>query len=329
MFERIGKLERLKNSWVLTNRLYLLPLIGGLTVADAALGFWSIVLVLVMYGVNIFRARLPIDPGGEYKPETFGYKKTGIGELKLDLYRPSGGGEGAGTVFFAHGGGWISGFRNQPNNVSWCRFLASRGFNVVSIDYRFGFRFTMEDILEDYADGLWFIRENAGDLGIGREKIILMGLSAGGHLALSYAAFHSARENREALEGVKGVVAYYAPSDLRDLFLEEENKSLFVRFAAASTLKTLPQVDGETYEHYSPITWFTPRMVPVMAVHARKDQIVPFRSSFKMIKRLKELKVPCRFLVHKTGGHCFEVKEKDYRTTRILEETVRFMRGVG
>jgi dipeptidyl aminopeptidase/acylaminoacyl peptidase len=67
-------------------------------------------------------------------------------------------------------------------------------------------------------------------------------------------------------------------------------------------------------------------MVPVLAVHGRQDEVVPYFSSVNMIKRLKELAVPHRFLVHKTGGHGFEVIQKDYRTTRILEETVRFMR---
>lgn len=327
MFERIKKLERLKKSWLLSNRHYLLPLIGGLTVVNAALGLGSIVVVLAVSLVNVFRAKLPIDPGGTYEAETFVYKKAGNVELKLDVWHPAGGELSRGTVFFAHGGGWISGFRNQPNNVSWCRFLASRGFSVVSIDYRFGFRNTMADILEDYSDALWFVKENAASLRISKDKITLLGLSAGGHLALSYAAFNSSLKNKAALEGIKGVVAYYAPADLRDLF-SDEDKSLFVRFAAASTMKTLPQFDEEAYRRYSPITWFTAEMAPVLVVHARKDQVVPFRSSFKMVKRLKELKVPCRFLVHKTGGHCFEVKSKDYRTTRILEETVRFMKNL-
>jgi dipeptidyl aminopeptidase/acylaminoacyl peptidase len=152
-----------------------------------------------------------------------------------------------------------------------------------------------------------------------------MGLSAGGHLALSYAALNSHDKNSEALEGIKGVVAYYSPSDLRDLF-SADHRSLFARLGAGTALKTLPGLDEETYRRYSPISWFTERMVPVMAVHGRADETVPYSSSVKMIRRLKVLGVKCRFLVHKTGGHGFEVRRKDYRTTRILEETVHFMR---
>ena len=152
-------------------------------------------------------------------------------------------------------------------------------------------------------------------------------MSAGGHLALHHAAFNTFEPNPNAMSGIRGVVAYYSPSDLKDLF-SPEDKSFFARFGAGTALRTLPRFDEDVYERYSPINYFSSRMVPVMAVHGRQDEVVPYFSSVKMIKRLKELEVTCRFLVHKTGGHGFEVRRKDYRTTLILEETVRFMKKI-
>lgn len=300
------------------------PALVILAIVNFGAAVIGVIIVFIIYILNIFRARLPIDPGGESHPETIIYKKADDLELKLDLWSPPAKNHIPALVIFAHGGGWISGFRNQPNNVSWCRFLSSRGFSVASIDYRLGFKYRMSDILEDYSDAVSFIREKfAGNKAA--DNIILIGLSAGGHLALSYAAYNTSQKNHQAMKGILSVIAYYAPSDLRDLFAEDD-KSLFVRLAAGSTLKTLPAFDEEVFIRYSPVTWLTSEMVPVLAVHGMKDETVPFRSSRTLVQRLKELGVHCRLLEHKNGGHCFEVKLRDIRTTQILEQTLRFVR---
>ena len=321
------KLRQLKNSWLISNKHYLIPIFLLLSAVNVAAALLFGFLALIVWGVNKLRARLPIDSGVGGEFETIIFKTAGTAELKLDLWKPHGAGEGTAAIVFAHGGGWISGLRNQPNVASWCRFLSSRGFSVASIDYRFAYMHTMADIISDFSDAVDYIRKNAGLLGISR-KIILMGLSAGGHLALCHAAFNTAERSAAsaaAMEGVRGLVAYYSPSDLNDLF-STDDKSFFARFGAGTALKTIPMFDDEIYHQYSPINYISDKMVPVMAVHGRNDEVVPYFSSVNLIKRLKESGVPHRFLVHKTGGHGFEVKLKDYRTTRILEETVRFMR---
>ncbi len=105
----------------------------------------------------------------------------------------------------------------------------------------------MDDILEDFSDAVSYIRSESTALGISSRNIILMGLSAGGHLALSYAAFNSSESNTGSMEGVRGVIAYYSPSDLRDLF-STEDKSLFARFGAGTAVKTLYRYDDLDYK---------------------------------------------------------------------------------
>jgi len=325
----VNKFGRLKNSWLISNRHYLVPVFLIIAVVNAGIAAVFAAAVFGVWVVNILRARLPIDPGGTGMPETLIYKKIGGSELRLDVWRATGGTEGLATVVFAHGGGWISGARNQPNNLSWCRFLSGRGFSVVSIDYRFAYAHHMSEIVEDFSDAVEFVRDNAAGYNLSH-KIILMGLSAGGHLALCHAAFNTAVDQPEAAAAMKdvlGVVAYYAPSDLKDLF-SPDDKSFFARFGAGTAMKSLPRFDSAAYEAYSPVNRFTAGMVPVLAVHGRQDEVVPYISSVKMVKKLKEMGVQCRFLVHKTGTHGFEVRLKDYRTTMILEETVRFMKAL-
>ena len=125
--------RKIKNSWLLSNKHYLIPVFLFAAAVNVAVGLVFAVIALVIWGFNKLRARLPIDSGLPGEAETMIYREIDGTELKLDIWRPTGGRSvvppsGTATIVFAHGGGWISGLRNQPNIVSWCRFLANRGF---------------------------------------------------------------------------------------------------------------------------------------------------------------------------------------------------------
>lgn len=318
--------ERLKKSFFIVNKLYYLILFLFLTIADFSLGFYYFLLSAIIYGYKTLKSRIPIEVNRDFEPETFIYKEIEDKSLKLDLWLPSNSGKFP-VVLFCHGGGWISGFRNQPNNVSWCKYLASRNLAVVSIDYRYGYKNTMEDILSDYTDALEFVKKNHETLSIDKDKIVLMGLSAGGHLSLLYSTYYTNMEDREKMEGIRGVVAYYTPSDLKDIFITD-NKSIFSRFAIRKTLKADPEEKEDIYRYYSPITYLSEKMIPCLLVHGKEDQVVPFNSSVKFVQKLKEYNIKHTFLVHKKGEHSFDTRRNDIATVNILERTLRFIRKI-
>lgn len=318
-------LKKMRRSWFGANKIHLFLLMLFLALANLSLALIGTLMIFLLYLHTILRARLPIDPGGTFTSETRVYRRAGGNGLKIDIYYPKKAAEMYPVVFFSHGGGWISGFRNQPNNISWCRFLASKGFAAVSIDYRFGITSTMDEILSDYSAALDYIRDNSLLLHLDKGNIILMGLSAGGHLALLFSAYYTYSRNAEKTAGLRGVAAWYAPSYLEDIF-SPEDKSIFARVAAAATMKGTPKTDAGIYRYYSPSSWVSERMIPTLIVHGREDSVVPFRSSENLTRLLQNTGVPCRFMVHKDGGHGFETRRKDLQTTRILTETVRWMR---
>ncbi|WP_425446875.1 alpha/beta hydrolase fold domain-containing protein [Dethiothermospora halolimnae] len=322
----MGKLNnRFKKSFFIVNKIYLLLIIFFLFIANAALGFIGFLFTLATYIINIFKSKIPIEVSGDFHYDTHVYKVTNKEKLKMDIWYPNKNSNSYPVVYFAHGGGWISGFRNQPNNVSWCKFLASKGFAVVSIDYRYGLKNHMEDILLDYSHGLKFIRTRYKELNLDINNIITMGLSAGGHLTLLYSAYNSYKQTSN-MKGIKGVVAYYSPSDLTDIF-DDDNKSLFARFATKKTLDGDPKENIDLYRLYSPINWISSNMVKTLVVHGKEDTVVPFRSSVKLINKFKDFNIDYRFLSHTKGDHTFEFKLKDYKTVKIIEETVKFMRS--
>jgi len=321
--ERI--VRKFKGSWFVVNKTYFFIVLLLLSAIKSGLFLTGFIIPLVFFIRGIVKAKVPIEPNGTFHYVTYTYKEVGNRILKLDIWYPNQIKHAYPLIFFAHGGGWISGFRNQPNNVSWCKFLASKGFATASIDYRLAMRNSMENILTDYTDALDFVKNNAEKLRINKDDILLMGLSAGGHLALLYASYHSFMNHETKMKGIKGVSVYYSPSDLRDMFGKEQ-KSLFARFATMATLKGVPDNKPGLYHYYSPIEWISERMIPTLVAHGKKDMVVPYTSSINLVTKLKSKNIPFRFLLHKEGGHGFETHLKDFQTIRILEETVRFMK---
>lgn len=320
--------EKLKKSFFFVNKIYVFIVFILLAFVDLTLGFYYFILSIAILVGRTFTSNIPLKSEKSFFFKTYIYKKLKHKNLKVDIWYPNKNKDkNFPLIFFCHGGGWISGFRNQSNNVSWCKFLSSKGFCVSSIDYRYGIKNDMEDILRDYNDALDFIKKNSRKLQIDKDNIILMGLSAGGHLSLLYSTYHSYMKNKNKMEGIKGVVAYYSPSDLNDIFIHE-NKSLFARFATKKTLKAKPEKKKEVYNYYSPLKWVSEDMVPCLIAHGKLDTIVPFNSSIKLARKLKKYNTPYKFLIHKNGDHSFDTKLKDSRTIDILEKTSIFMKNL-
>lgn len=319
--------EQIKKSFFIVNKVYLFIVFLLISIQDIGLGFIYFLGTSFVFIWKTLRSKVPMEVDGDIEVKSFIYKTVDEKSLKVDIYYPlDKSKEKYPLVYFCHGGGWISGFRNQPNNISWCRYLASRGFIASSIDYRYGYKNTIKDILSDYNDGLEFIKLKSNKLKIDTENIILMGLSAGGHLALLYSSFNTSIDDKRRMKGIKSVVAYYPPSDLKDLF-NKNSKSLFTRFAASRTLKGTPVTEEEVYENYSPINWISEKMIPTLVVHGKLDRVVPFDSSIKLIKKLKALNVQSSFLVHNKGFHSFDTILKDYTTISIIKKTIRFIKA--
>ncbi len=105
--------------------------------------------------------------------------RYGEGEKqKLDLFT-SGDPEAPLLVYF-HGGYW------QRGDKSIYSFLATpfteRGVNVAVIGYDLCPSVTITRISEEAREGLSYLWRNAAELGLNRERITVMGHSAGGHI---------------------------------------------------------------------------------------------------------------------------------------------------
>lgn len=107
---------------------------------------------------------------------------------KLDVYYPSafnGTDRRATTVVWIHGGGFVSGRKEDIGNYG--RVLAGRGFVVISVDYTIAPISRYPEPVRQVNTALGWITANAARLHVNPEKIVLAGDSAGSHIAAQLA----------------------------------------------------------------------------------------------------------------------------------------------
>lgn len=104
----------------------------------------------------------------------------------LDIYRPVQTGPGAPLVVWVHGGGFVSGSRQDVAN--YLKILASEGFAVVNVGYSIAPGATYPTPVRQLNAALGFLDREADMLGIGADRIVLAGDSAGAQIAAQTAA---------------------------------------------------------------------------------------------------------------------------------------------
>ena len=130
---------------------------------------------------------------------TYLFVKRDTCDLFLDVYQPAEGsstmafGVEKPTVIFMFGGGFIFGNRDEEGYKKWFRQLTENGYRVISIDYRLGLKGSdmvgvaqvnildkaIHMAVEDLFSATNFIIDNAEQLGVQPDNIVISGSSAG------------------------------------------------------------------------------------------------------------------------------------------------------
>ncbi|GAB4315636.1 alpha/beta hydrolase family protein [Pseudothermotoga elfii] len=87
----------------------------------------------------------------------------------------------------------------------------------------------------------------------------------------------------------------------------------------------MPNKSKDIYEKYSPVNYVTSMSSKILLVHGIKDSVVPYTSSVKMFKKLRQKGCTAKLLLHPKGNHGFEFVLKDHKTVEILKKTIDFL----
>ena len=91
-------------------------------------------------------------------------------------------GKSAPVILYIHGGGWSQGDKAHDAKTK-AEHFAARGYAFASMNYRLVPQATVEQQVADVANAVAWLRQHYDVLGIDRRRIVLMGHSAGAHLA--------------------------------------------------------------------------------------------------------------------------------------------------
>ena len=143
-------------------------------------------------------------------------------EQRLDLYLPDerAFGPDRPVIVWVHGGGWMNGSRaDVPDYILWQR--ARAGFAIASVDYALSPQHRFPVAVQDVKRSIRWLKANANRWDLDPSRIVVAGLSAGGHLAALTGASAGSLEPTDLPpdlaahgSGVVGVVDIIGPTDL-------------------------------------------------------------------------------------------------------------------
>jgi acetyl esterase/lipase len=171
------------------------------------------------------------------------------------------------VVVVIHGGFWRAAF-DLEHSGHLCAALTRAGLATWSLEYRRighsggGWPGTCEDVQKGAAHVLTL----ASQYNLDASRIVAIGHSAGGHLALWLAAQRNPR--------LRGVVSLAGVADLKHAYDLKLSNSVVRDFMAGSS----PEETPAEYKRASPIE-LLPLRVPARLIHGEADDIVPIQIS--------------------------------------------------
>lgn len=245
------------------------------------------------------------------------YAKAGDRELKLDMAVPPKGEGPFPVVVCVHGGGWRMG--NKKDFHPWLPALADHGFVAVSVGYRLAPEHQFPCQLEDCKTAVRFLRANADKYRIRKDRVGVIGYSAGGHL-VSLMGLTDAkcgfegRQFPEESSAVQCVVDYFGPTDF----------AAFGKDAAAQRSMLAPLMGGTyaekaaDHDKASPVTHVKKDAPPFLIFHGTKDFIVPIEQSRTFADKLKKAGANVTYVEVPDENHGWIGKPAKETTARTL-----------
>jgi len=228
------------------------------------------------------------------------YLSVGGWNGKLDLYLPRRPTGSMPVALLFHGGGWVTGSKDEIA-LDVLPYLAM-GFAVVNIDYRLASVATAPAAVEDSRCALRWVIRHAKQYGLDADRLILVGSSAGAHLALMAAmappsaGFDGLCPGDEPLK-VAAVINFFGIVDVGHLLGPKDARDFAVGWIGKA-----PDPSALA-RRVSPITYVRRGLPPIFTAHGDADPVVPFAQAQRLHAALERAGVPNRLFPLHNAGH--------------------------
>jgi acetyl esterase/lipase len=265
-------------------------------------------------------------PGGFTAQLNVVYTKVKDWEGKIDLYLPPKEKGKSPVVINIHGGGWNHGVKESQTGFN---TFFKMGYAVANMEYRLTGQATAPAAVEDARCALIYLIQHAQELNIDINKIVVMGGSSGGHLALMAGLLgndHRFDNNCKGVENIKvaAIIDKYGITDVWDW-------GYGTRITSKSATNWLGDKakDKEFAMLVSPIKYVNKNSPPTFIVHGDADPTVPYQQSVDLYKKFTEAGVKTKFMTVEGGLHGKFTKEKNSEVNKAIADFLKELNLVG
>ena len=202
---------------------------------------------------------------------------------QLDIYVPPGTKTNLPLVVWIHGGAWMLNdkYADMGYMQNTVRGFLDSGYALASIDYRYSTDAVFPAQIQDCNQALEFLYQHAAAYKIDRNRIAVIGFSAGGHLAslLGLSNNNAIKDfyttGTKSSFKIKCVLDFYGPSDFIMIAGNPDTSVNNARNPVSILLGALPIERPDLAKHASPVTYVDKNDPPFLIVQGEKDESVP------------------------------------------------------
>lgn len=234
------------------------------------------------------------------------YGERGLG----DLYLPENADQHTPIALAIHGGGWSAMDKSSFAGVA--QFLCELGFATFNTHYRLCGTAPWPACGDDCIEAARFVLNGAHDAisTLDRRRIVIIGASAGGHLALMTGLRLSASRVRAAIS-ISGIAD---PRPDAAAF-PDRYRTLFGHDATPADLDSI-----------SPMPFLRPDGPRLLLTHSHHDTVVPIASAINLVAAAKQAGAPVEsyFYHRQNDGHCIWLPDsKPHKLHPDIEDAIR------
>lgn len=241
------------------------------------------------------------------------------------------------TVVWVHGGGFVSGRREDIAN--YLHILAARGFVVVNVDYSIAPGATWPTPTRQLNAALGYLQQHAGALNIDTSRIVLAGDSAGAQIAAetANAITSPAHAQRVGVSPslqpgqVAGVLLFCGPYDT-ELVQWESPFAGFMRtvlwaYTGRKDFREDPRLDT-----FSVVRHVTPAFPPAFISAGNADPLEPHSRALADALRAQGVRVDALFFPKDYApalAHEYQFNLDNEAGQQAMDRSVAFLDGLG
>ncbi len=237
--------------------------------------------------------------------------------LTLNLYQPAAVGHYPAIVVI-YGGAWQRG--NPGQDAAFSRYMAAQGYVVWAISYRHAPQYRFPAQLEDVRSALDFVQQHAAEYETDRDRIALMGRSAGAQLAML-----AAYQPPNTLP-IRAVVDYYGPVNLTTGYYNLPHPDpIGSQAVLRAFLGGTPEEFPDRYHQASPINAVKPSLPPSLLIYGGRDHIVESQYGRHLAQALSVQGNQAVFIEIPWADHAFDSVFSGVSNQLALYYTERFL----